>query len=140
MTKKTVKQQRTSTVHKKRVAKKKADSKDIKKGWKWEKSKHQPIPEATVYEVTPPEEIQESIQRALNLKKKMQEDKEYKEALKEEGRKQGMVQGLVLAIALMYKGEDERGIWRSAGLTISECIANEVAECDIDEIIKHGIS
>ena len=49
-------------------------------------------------------------QRTSTVHKKIVDDMPTSEDLIEEGRKQGMVQGLTLAIALMYKGENERGI------------------------------
>lgn len=55
----------------------------------------------------------------------------------EEGRQKGMIQGIALAINYMYRGNDEAAIWRSAGLTIQECIDNEVDEFDMETILEH---
>lgn len=82
-------------------------------------------PHGVLYE---PEELQSYVQKQVEG---------IRAEVKEVGRKQGMIQGLCLAICYMYKGENEKGIWKSAGLTIDECIANEVAEYDMDEIVKH---
>lgn len=57
--------------------------------------------------------------------------------VREAGRLQGFTQGLALAISYLYKGESAVSIWKAAGLTIGECIKSEVAEYDLDEIVKH---
>lgn len=56
---------------------------------------------------------------------------------KEEGIKIGMVRGLALAINYMYRGNDAAEIWRSAGLTIDECIACSVDDYDMEMILQY---
>jgi len=67
------------------------------------------------------------------------EEKQFvtSEDLLEEGRRKGMVQGIAVAINYMYRGNDEVAIWKSAGLTIEECIANEVDEFDMEMLLIH---
>lgn len=55
----------------------------------------------------------------------------------EQGRKKGLVQGIALCINLMYRGEDERSIWKACGMSVDECIENQVDEYDMETILKH---
>lgn len=59
------------------------------------------------------------------------------EDLIKEGIAQGRIQGIAFAIAMMYKGEQEKDIWKSWGMSIQGCIDNEVAEFDMEELLKH---
>lgn len=62
-------------------------------------------------------------------------DKQVQDA-EERGRKKGMVQGLALAINYSLRGESERTIWGSTGLSVEECISNDVDWYDLEKLIQ----
>ena len=64
----------------------------------------------------------------------IQEHKEYEDGLIEQGRKKGVVQGLCLAIAETLRGYGPREVWEGAGLSLQECIDNEVEQYDYERL------
>lgn len=54
---------------------------------------------------------------------------------REGDRKIGMCQGVALTISLMLRNEDVQSIWSACGMTIEDCISNEVDIYDMEKII-----